>query len=263
IFGAASKADNNAEILVGCYSAAINAGLESDATAAWLHQAAALSGEDGPVKQVSMKELFDMHPNWQRRETQTWEHLNKGLMPIFTAALALNRSLVDFYLLPVLSNFETVDPRRRGLLYAYSGARGFVQGEPGKVLLDPTALLTLGALGALDDVFAAFEIVLPHKTLAWLFEERQRVQFHQPSRIADAREIKHLLDNKALQRFEATLRPDGEFAAEVGDELAALFADAEADFGDDRRQRIVVRSSPVHRLGSLMEETAELGDHAA
>jgi len=183
---------------------------------------------------------------------------------MFAAAFALNRSLIEFHLLPALSNAETGDPRRRSLLYAYSGARGFVQGEPRRALLDPTALLTLGALGALDDVFSAFDkIVLPHNTLAWLFEERQRVQFHQPSRIAEAREIKHLLDIKALQRLEPTAKPDGELASEVGDELAVLFAEAEADFGDDRRQRIVARSSPVHRVGSLMEEAAELRDHVA
>jgi hypothetical protein len=264
IFEAASKAEDNAVILVGCYSAAMSAGWENDVTAAWLHQSAALSGEDGPIKQVSMKELFDMQPNWQRRETQTWESLHAGLMPMFAAALALNRSLVDFYLLPALSNSETLDPRRRRLLYAYSGARELVEGEPRKALLDPTALLTLGALGALDEVFAAFDkIFLPHNTLAWLFEERQRVQFHQPSKIAEAHEIKRLLDIKALQRFEATANPDSELAAEVGDELAAFFAEAEADFGDDHRQRIVVRSSPVHRLGSLMEEEADLGVHVA
>jgi pimeloyl-ACP methyl ester carboxylesterase len=264
IFEAASKANGNAAILVGCYSAAISAGWEDDVTAAWLQQGAALSGEHGPIKQVSMKELFDMQPNWQRREAQTWENLHKGMMPMFAAAYALNRSLIDFYLLPALSNSERVDPRRRSLLYAYSGARGFVQGEPRKALLEPTALLTLGAIGALDEAFAAFDkIVLPHNTLGWLFEERQRVQFHQPTKIAEAHEIKLLLDTRALQRFEATARPNNELAAEVGDELAALFAEAEADFGDDHRQRIVVRSSPVHRLGSLMEEEADLGDHAA
>jgi hypothetical protein len=264
IFEAASKAGDNAAILVGCYSAAMSAGWEDDVTAAWLHQSAVLSSEDGPIKQVSMKELFDMQPDWQQRETHTWENLQAGLLPMFAAAFALNRSLVDFYLLPALSNSETLDPRRRRLLYAYSGARELVEGELRKALLDPTALLTLGVLGALDEVFAAFDkIILPHNTLAWLFEERQRVQFHQPSKIAEAHEIKRLLDTKALQRFEATARSDSEFAAEVGDELAAFFAEAEADFGDDHRQRIVVRSSPVHRLGSLMEEEVDLGVRVA
>jgi hypothetical protein len=37
-----------------------NAGWESEITSIWLERAAALSGEDGPVKRVSLKEVFDL-----------------------------------------------------------------------------------------------------------------------------------------------------------------------------------------------------------
>jgi hypothetical protein len=263
IFEAAAKADGDPTILIGCYSTAVNAGWESEITSTWLERAAALSGEDGPVKRVSLKELFDLQPDWQQREKQTWEQLHAGMMPIFTAGHLLNRSLIDLFLLPALSNVETIDPRRRGLVYAFSGARPFVQGTLRTAALDPTALLTAGILGAIDSVFGMFEsIVIPHTTLGWLFEEKERIQFHQPSKVADALEIKRLLDAKALQQFESAVAPDNALATEIGDELAALFVEAEADRGEDRRQHLVVRSSPVHRIGSLMEEEADLGDHA-
>ena len=262
IFEAAAKAGGDPNILIGCYSTAVNAGWESEITSTWLERAAALSGGDGPVKGVSLKELFDLQPDWEQREKQTWEQLHAGMIPIFTAGHLLNRSLIDLFLLPALSNVETIDPRRRSLVYAFSGARPFVQGILRTAALDPTALLTAGVLGAIDSIFGSFEtIVISHATLGWLFEEKQRIQFHQPSRVANVREVKLLIDAKALQRFEATIAPDSALAAEIGDELAALFVEAEADWGEDRRQRLVVRSSPVHRIGSLMEEEADLGDH--
>ena len=262
IFEAAGKATDDPKILIGCYLTAVNAGWEDEITSAWLERAAALSGEDGPVKRVPFKEIFDLQPDWQQREKQTWGHLHAGTIPIFAAGHLLNRSLTDLFLLPALSNAETIDPRRRSLIYAFSGARHFVQGTPRTAALDPTALLTAGILGAIDSIFAAFEtIVIPHGTLSWLFEEKQRGQFHQPRMIADALEVKRLIDSKALHKFEVTVAPDTELSAEIGDELAALFVEAEADFGEDPRQRLVVRSAPIHRMGSLMKEVANLGSH--
>jgi hypothetical protein len=263
IVAAANKASGDPQILAGCYGVATNAGWEDSETATWLERAAALSGEDGPVQRISLKEVLDLNPDWQKRETQTWEQLHSGQLPLFTAGHLLNRTLIDLYLMPALSNAETSDPRKRSLIYAYSGARHFISGTPPSAAIDPTALLTAGALDALDDMFGTFEkIVVPHGTLGWLFEEKQRIQFHQPSKIADALEIKRLIDGKALSKLETTASPDSDLTSEIGDELAAMFAEAEADFGEDRRQRLVVRSSPLHRVGSLMEEEANLGTHS-
>lgn len=262
IIEAAAKADNAPGVLIGCYSAAVNSGWEDGETSIWLERAAALSGEDGPVKRTSLKEILEMQPTWQQRENQTWEQLHAGTLPIFAAGYLLNRSLAELFLLPALSNPELVDPRRRNLVYAFSGARNFVQGTFRTAAIDPTALLTAGILGAIHHVFETFDkIVVPHTTLGWLFDEKHRIQFHQPSRVADARAIKRLLDAEALQKFESTVAPNNELAAEIGDELAALFVEAEADFGEDCRQRLVVRSSPVHRIASLMEEEADLSNH--
>ena len=47
-------------------------------------------------------------------------------------------------------------------------------------------------------------------------------------------------------------------SVQVGDELAALIAEAEMIREGDETQHIVVRSAPVHRLSSLMEEEADL-----
>ena len=263
ILEAASKANNDPEILAGCYWAAVKGGWEDGRVSAWIERAAELSGKDGPVRRMSMREMFDLHPEWQQRETKTWTQLQAGEIPIFVAASLLNRTLCELYLIPAISNAEMTDPRKRVSIYAYSGAREFFTGTAKTAGFDPTALLTLGVLGAIKDVFDRFErIFVPHSTLIWLFEERQRIQQLQPGRIVHAREIKRLLDLRLLQKFEPTAQINSPLAAEIGDDLAALFSEAASDFGDDKRQRLVVRSAPLHRIGSLMEEQADLKEHA-
>lgn len=261
---AAARAADDPHVLLGCYSSSMAAGWEDEETFRWLERSATLSDADGPVQRVSLKDLLDRRPDWQRRETQAWEQLNAGLIPIVACARMLNRSLIELSLLPALANLDTIDPRRRTLLYSYSGARNRSSTTPQSVAIDPTALLTAGMLGLLDRMVSGVsKVVIPHSTLGWLFEEKQRIGSHQPSRVADAREIKRLVDAGVLQRLEPTAPSDEDFAREVGQELASLFAEAEADWGDDRRPRRVVRSRPIHRAGSLMEEEADLGSHAA
>lgn len=260
---AAAKGRDDAAILLGSYSAAVSGGWEDSSDVhQWLATAAVLSGTDGPVQQMSIKDMMDRQPDWQRREAKLWEMLQKGEAPIFVIADLLNRTLVDFFLFPALSNPVQADPRRRSGIFAYSGVRSKVDVSANLIALDPTSLLTFAMLGQLDRVLHSYhKIVVGHSTLGWLFEERQQVQFHQPSKIAEAREIKRLLAANDLMEFESTATVDGELSNEVGDDLAAMLADAEANFGVDKRQRVVVRPGPVHRVGSLMEEEADLSGH--
>lgn len=260
---AAARGNEDPNVLLGCYSAAISAGWEDEATFKWLERAATLSPAEGPVQRVSLKDLMDRRPDWQRRETQAWEQLNAGVIPMIACARMLNRSLIDLSLRPALANIDTIDPRRRTLVYSYSGSRTMVETKAQSFAMDPTALLTAGMLGVLNHIVdAARTVVIPHSTLGWLFEEKQRVRFHQPSRIADAHEVKRLIDTHVLERVESTAPVDEDLVRDIGQELAALFAEAEADWGTDRRVRLVVRSRPIHRLGSLMEEEADIGSHA-
>ncbi|UPT96388.1 hypothetical protein J4G48_0046530 [Bradyrhizobium barranii subsp. apii] len=83
---AAAKGREDAAILSGSYSAAVAGGWEdSPDVHQWLATAAALSGADGPVQQVSIKDVMDRQPDWQRRETNLWEMLQKGEAPILRA----------------------------------------------------------------------------------------------------------------------------------------------------------------------------------
>lgn len=262
---AASQGADDASILLGCYSIAGRGGWEAtEAVSQWLQRAAALSDEHGPVQQMSLKQVVDAKPDWDRREQAAWEQLEAGALPIFLGAKLLNRSLASLFVSPALVNLDEPDPRRRGLIFAFSGARVPSQLEPKAIALDATTLLTTALLDITEQVLAAFDrITIPHTTLLLLWEERDQLSFHQPSRVSDALELRQLIAAKRLDRFDRPAAIDADLAAEVGDGLAALLATATADHGDDTRQHLVVRPGPVHRTASFMEEEADLSAYAA
>lgn len=266
VFAAAAKGDDDAAVLASVYFLASSAGWEDDVQVSqWIIKAAELSGDEGPLQRMSLKDILERKPEWDRRESETWQLLARGEIPLFLAAQSLHRSLIDMTLFPALANLPERDPRRRGMIPAYSGKRERIRLDPANRTagMDATALLTLSFLDLLDQAFDAFrEVWIPHSTLSWLFEEKQRAAFHQPSRIKDSHRLRHLIATNALGEFVPSTVPNSDLAAQVGDELAALIAEAESERDDDKVQRIVVRSSPVHRLSSLMEEEADLTAHA-
>lgn len=267
VFVAAAKADNDRAVLARAYFIATSAGWENDPQVfQWLEKAVELSDKDGPIQRMSLKDMLDRKPEWDRRESETWRSLVKGQMPIFLAAQSLNRTLIDLTTFPALANLTETDPRRRSAIPAYSGKRVPLEFDVGgkAVALDATALLTLSFLKILDVALDAFETVyIPHSTLGWLFEECQKATFHQPSRIANARKVRDLLATDVLEKFTPSTVASSDLSAQVGNELAALIAEAEKVRDGDDTQHIVVRSAPVHRLSSLMEEEADLSAHAA
>ena len=66
----------------------------------------------------------------------------------------------------------------------------------------------------------------------------------------------------ALETLSPSTVPDSDLSDQVGDELALFIAEAETTRNEGDPQHIVVRSSPVHRVASLMEEEADLTAHA-
>lgn len=267
VFEATATAIDDSVVLATAYFIATNAGWEDDPQVfQWLEKAAQLSGDDGPLQKASLKDILDRKPEWDRHESEIWRLLVHGQAPIFLAAQSLNRTLIDLMVFPALANLTENDPRRRSAIPTYSGKRVPLEFDvSGKAIaLDATALLTLSFLNILDVTLDTFEAVLiPHSTLGWLFEERQRAAFHQPSRIANARRIRDMLATDVLEKFAPSTVASSDLSAQIGDELAALIAEAEKVRDSDDTQHIVVRSAPVYRLSSLMEEEADLSAHAA
>ena len=266
VLAAAAKGCADADILTAAYFLASKAGWEDDpAVFDWLQTAATLSGADGPIRRMSLKDIMERKPEWERRESESWKQLSYGNVPMFVAAQALNRSLIDLMLIPALANLVEKDPRRRGTIAAYSGRRHQTPfNTSGALGIDATVLLTLSFLDLLDKALDAFDKVhVPHSTLTWLFEEKQKAAFHQPSRIKDAHLLRNLLSTDALEKLLPSTVPDSALSAQIGDELALLIAEAEKAKKEDDPQRIVVRSCPVHRVDSVMQEEADLTAHTA
>lgn len=266
VLAAVAKAGDDAAVLAAAYFLASSAGWESEVEVGqWLFKAAELSGEDGPIQKMTLKDIVDRKPDWDRRESETWKLLSRGEIPMFLAAQSLNKSLIGLMLFPALANLSESDPRRRSTIPAYSGKRQPVRFDivGATVGMDATALLTLSFLNLLDKALDAFDVVyVPHSTLAWLFEEKKKAAFHQPSRIRAAHLVRDFLAREVLEKFVPSTVANDDLAAQVGDELAMLVAEAEKDIGNNDTQRIVVRSSPIHRVSSLMEEEADLTGHA-
>ena len=267
LFAAAQKGADDPQILASAYFLATNAGIEENPEiTGWLRRAAELSGEDGPIQTVSLQEISKMRPEWKDQQEQIRKMLRNAEIPMFMAAQSLNRSLIEMILVPLLANLKEVDPRCRIPVYAFSGKRIPASVPlPDEIGLDASALLTLGGLELLDVIQSApFNIRIPHSTLQWLFCERGRTAFHQPSRFQRAQ---HLQDMIVTGRVEVrTLGPmtDSRLSAKVGEKLAAMIGEAEViSQKGSIRDKYVVRSSPVHRVGSLMNEDVDMSEHRA
>ena len=262
----AKRAPNDPDILVGAYAVATTCGWEGEPEpGGWLRRAVELSGEDGPLRPMSLQDIVNQAPDWVQQESRALRELEQGHAPMFVTAHALNRSLVRFTLLPALSNSQEEDPRQRSIIPAYSGAREPVSlRRGGEMGVDPSALFTLGFLGVLDKALALFDRpYVPHSTLAWLLFERCEVAFHQPSRIRDAARLRDLMASGRIRRSPSTHLSSAALVNEVGEELASLVAEATGGAANGVRQHLVVRSSPVYRMGSLLrEEECDLSQYA-
>ena len=260
ILAAVERGQDDADVLGTAYFLATNAGWEDQETTQWMYKAAALSGNDGPIWQMPLKEIWDQKQEWDRRESEISQQLRRGEIPMFLAAHSLNRSLSDLMLFPALANLAENDLRKKGAIPAYSGQRQSLSLDTSmQIGIDATALLTLSFLDLLDEALDAFDTVhIPHSTLGWLFDEKQRVAFHQPSRIREAHQIRDLLATGALEKFSPSTVSDSDLSEQVGEELALFIAEAEKERNEDNSKHIVVQPSPVHRIGSLMEEEADL-----
>ena len=270
ICAAANKGSDNAGVLGAAHFLATRAGWENDPEVSqWIPKAVALSDADGPIWKMTIKDLLDQVPEWNRQASEIREQLGRGEIPMFLAAEGINKSLNDLMLFPAFANLSEGDPRERDprrtvTIPAYSGRREPLPLDTDRQIgMDATTLLTLSFLNLLDKAFDAFDTVhIPHSTLGWLFDEKQRVAFHQPSRIEDARQIRDFLATGALEKLSPTTVRDSDLSALVGDDLALLIAEAEKASVDNGTQRIVVRPSPVYRSNSLMEKEADLTAHA-
>lgn len=258
---AAARSPDDPHVLLGAYTIATRLGLDGSATSwHWFNKAIELSDETGPVTPANLEELLSHSGDWRRRTDEVWQKVREGELPLFIAAQFLRRSWLELQLVPLLANPNEPDPRRRALVPLFSGERGDVVDLQGDIALDGSAVITLGTLGLLEAVRdRPGGLTLPHGTLTWLFTEREKLRFHQPSRIREARDLIQAVAGHRLHIFATMTPATPQLTDEVGQTLAEMLLTAQAA-EEGAPQTLVVHPAPVTKVGSFRGEPADLGD---
>src|SRR3546814_3861355 len=101
------------------------------------------------------------------------------------------------------------------------GVRGSPDLKANSSALDGSSLIILASLDLIELVTARWIVTIAHSTLGWLFRERQRLAFHQPSRIAFAHRMSHALSAGRMLRLKPS-PPVDESSEEHTSELPSL-----------------------------------------
>lgn len=260
IYFAAEKGLNDPEILLNCYLLAAKAGFENEPKAiGWLNRAANLSNENGPMKKMTVKEIVEEAPFWYEHESDTLTKLQQIEMPLFLVAQYLNKSLINLTSMNAYINQDTLDPRRRVAIPAFSGKRSQNVLQPDNNLgIDITTLLNLEYLDLLEKTIDLFTLVIPHFTLEWFFEESQKITFHQSKLLEDAQNVIDLIGEQKISIVNESTLPESDLVYQIGKELASLLAEAKYRHGNDNNQHLVVRSRPIHLINSFLDEEADM-----
>lgn len=257
---AASKASEDAGVLVNAYDLAVQLGYEEQVGVGWLTRAATLSSDNGPVRQVSLRTVIEeMLPGHHERIQKIEQSLLSSQLPLHATAHMLNQPLSRFLLDLPGKNAKQHDGRRRALLPIISGARQVVPIRPEwTIALDLTSIMVLHHLDLLHKTMnACRHIVLTQDTIGLLLQERRRVRFHQPSLVKKAEEIATLIDQGHLKTMQSLPQPPDWLSNEVGHALAELLEAARTTGGR------VVHPYPIYKLTAFLEREAELREYVA
>ena len=250
---AVAREENDPAILVGANSVAI-AARRDDLAMPWVHRAAELSKQGGPVSVFSYREMVE----FMKSNAESWRQKNElyrtAQIPLHVAASLFNAPFSQLLIAVPRQNAQEVDPRRRQPVPIRSGARTPIAAHAfSRVALDITSLFILSELGRLGDVLNSFEeVFVSPRLMDVLLDDRRRVAFHQPSRIADVKPLSAWVASGRLKVIES--KPAAELLKEVGDEAAVLLSEAKA------RDGVFVHPGPLFNVVSYMDEEASLGE---
>ena len=256
---AAQKAPNDPRILMAAYWLHFQLGRDDGANPDWLKRASELSSPDqGPVWSMNLRDVIT---EWMPKRRDHLEEVERkwlsGEIPISLAAGEMNISFARLLLHIPDQNATELDGRRRGILPIVTGGRNPVELQQDWTIgLDVTSIMILSYLGLLETAIEAFHHVkLSPDIMEFLLRERDEVRFHQPSRIAAARQVRDLQNQGRLRVADGAAELPKALTDEVGLELAMLLHRARQDNGQ------VICVLPIHRVGSLMEEQADTSEY--
>ncbi|SFJ32621.1 HTH domain-containing protein [Bradyrhizobium sp. cf659] len=254
---AIAAAPDKPEPYLAAYQLSVDRGEEYQESRAheWFQKAVELSGPTGPIQHVKLQEIVNRTPGWNERVENANDLLAQAQIPLNVAARVVNRQPIELYVGVAKRNQGTTNPKQQFPVLAFSGARGpnDLDGLR-RVALDITALYTLDYLGLLGKVIGAFDQVrIAPSTLSSLFIDRQFIRFRQPSEVAKARYIKDLIAKKRLKIIKSERMSVAETVSlDIDPDLHQLLNTAREN------KAIVVRSAPVFKLRSLLEEKVDM-----
>ncbi len=255
---ATEKAPEDPDILASAYGLHFRLGRDEEADLGWLMRASELSSPtDGPLWRMELKDaVTEWLPKQREHCDEVLRNWLGGELPTSLTARRLNTSLARLLLFVPEQNLTQLDGRQRTLLPIIAGDRNPVQLQPEWTIgLDVTSILVLDHLNLLKTVVDAFRHVkLAPEIMDSLFQERDEVHFHQPSRIAAAKQVRGLLNRGGIKATQLIAQPSAQVAAEFGSELAILLQVAK------REQGKVICTLPIYRPASLMGQRADTSD---
>lgn len=253
---AIGRTQDNPRLLLQAFSVASCMGRD-DIAMPLVGQAAESSRDgEGPVMSFSLREVVEM----MKDSAEDWRKKNElfrsGTVPIHWSAGMLNVPLTRLLIAIPRENRNQPDARRRQPIPIVSGARRRVGTAGVRTLaLDITSVFVLGDLGLLRRLIDAMDrTMLSPRFMESLLLEEEKVRFHQPSRIEEAKPLLDLRRRGLLDVVSEDGPPS--LVEEVGGEMAAMLAAAKRCCG------VCVHTGKLYRVGSYMDEEAELGDFA-
>ena len=249
------KYTEDPQALAASYFTATTMGWEDNQkTSEWLNKAMVLSNDDGPLHRTSLEDLKEMMSEAREKNEKVYKAYIDGDAPVFTVAELLNRTMSDFYLVQPQENKSAKDIRRKNLVPIFHGARPDQIIDSETIAIDASSALVIENIGQLHHLCDCFEsIVIPHSFMRWLFEEKQKVAFHQPSQIEKAKYFERLVSDGRISVFHPKTINNPGLGLDVGDELAYMLEEAHAN-PTNGSQALVVCSCPVYKVGGSFRE---------
>lgn len=255
---ATRRAPDSAQVLAGASILSYRLGQDDEAMA-WTAEAARLSSpENGPVKTGGLRDVVRIAMAAAVATRGVQEFFSAARSPLHTTAALWKIPMTQLLVTQARNNERERDPRRRTVIPVRHGARLILDmSRVQAITADVTSLVLLAELDLLPLVDKRFErVAIPWSTMELLLIESHGCRFHQPSRIARAKKLRELVVDNTLRTVVLSGDPPSQLVKEVGADLAELLHAAKRSGGR------VVRSLPIHRIQTFMEEEANLGEHA-
>ncbi len=120
---ALQKEPDNVELLLSAYMLSMAQGKEDQdpQARAWFQKAVSLSGTDGPVQNLSFREVIGHLSEWRKRTCAFNAALSRAEIPLFVFSRESQRRLLDITLGQINRNIDTRDCRLKFPVFAFFG----------------------------------------------------------------------------------------------------------------------------------------------